>query len=123
MLHSFHVALFSYCALFMLHFFHIALFSCCSFSLLHYFHAAFLCCTLFMFHFLRVALFSCCTVTRYFLEHVFFRKLRSDCLFFMCCVKPVISKFYQSIYCQAAQVVNFFSNTQIKCECFANMIK
>ena len=63
MMHSFHVALFSYCiffmcTFFMLHFFHAALFSCCTLFLLHSFHVAvFSCCNLFMLHSFHVAIF------------------------------------------------------------------
>ena len=63
MLQSFHVALFSYCNLFMLQSFHVAPISCCSF-----FKMLFLCYTLFMLHFPRVALFSCCTALREFFQ-------------------------------------------------------
>ena len=83
-LHFFLITLFSCCTFSMLRSFHVALFSCCCFSVLLYSHVA-----------LLRWLFSCCTV---FLLHSFYvhchawiiRKPRSDCIFFMCCVKCVI---------------------------------
>ena len=81
-LHSFCVALFLCCILFMLHFFSVSLFSCFVISMLH---------------FLRVALFSCCTaISNFFSEQIFCRNLRSDCLFFMCCVNLVIRNSIKS---------------------------
>ena len=66
MLHSFRVALFSCCTLFMPHLFSCnilfscysfsALFSCCTISAV-----LILCCTFFMLHFFHAELFSCCT--------------------------------------------------------------
>lgn len=52
-------------------------------------------CTILMLLFC-MALFSCCTLFMLhcyawiFSEQVFYRKLPSDCLFFMCCVRAVI---------------------------------
>ena len=96
-LHSFSVALSSYCIIFMLQFFRVALFSCfaifmlhffpitlflllfprvalfsCRFFMLHSFRVVLSsCCTLFMLHFLRVPLFSCCTVRLEFFDNRF----------------------------------------------------
>ena len=81
MSHSFHVALFSFCNLFMLEFFHIALFPCCTFSISNSFHVAlFPCCTLFMSHSFHVALFPCWDFSILYFFHI---ALFSCCTFFM----------------------------------------
>ena len=106
MLHSFHVALFPYCTLFMFCNFHDELLSCCTLFMLHFF----LCSTIFMLLFC-VALSFYCTLFMLHchawivLEQVLCRELWSDCFFFMCYGKRAIWKFYSS---QVAQVVIFF---------------
>ena len=95
MLHSFHVLLLSWCIFPVFYSFHYTLFLCCTyfmlhtfhvfFSMLHYFYTALFVCTLFMFRLLSVAL-----SLAIFLEQVISRKIGSDRLFFMYCVKCVI---------------------------------
>ena len=95
MVHSFHVSIFPYWTIFIFRYFfcfscflRVAPFPCCCFSVFLYSHAAYL-----------RWLFSCCAVS---ILHSFYvqchawiiRKPRSDCIFFMCCVKCVIKWFY-----------------------------
>ena len=76
MLHSFHVALFSYCTISMLHFYAV-IFPCCTFfsscSLFIYCTiscCAFIRCNVFVLHSSPVALFACCNFFLLYFVHV-----------------------------------------------------
>ena len=126
-LHFLLVALFPCCTLFMfyLHFTFFTLFvfhSCFTFFVLHLFlmnflHvSALLCCTIFMLRFLRVTL-SCVN----FLEKVIYRKLRSNSLFHVQYKTRKLEILLKHLLSSSTSY-QFFSNTQIKCECFPNML-
>ena len=101
--HFVHVVLFSCYTFLVLYFVHVVFFPCCTFFMLRYFFhfscvlrtTLFSCCTFFVLYSFRVALFSCCAIIREIFQTRFSdEKIRSDCIFFVCCVKPVIYKFY-----------------------------
>ena len=90
----FYVVLFSRCTLFMLYFFCGALLPCCTFAMLEFFHVAhFPCFSISKLHFFRVVQFSRCT----FFFHSFHVAL------FLCCSFPVFHCFNV-----AMSWVNFF---------------
>ena len=92
----FMLQVFSSGTLFLPHFLHVAIFLCCTLFMLLFFCVALFSWCFFVFQFFHVAISSCSTLfllhsyARDFSEHIFWRNLWSDYLFFMCYVKTVI---------------------------------
>ena len=128
MLHSFHVTLCPRCTLFMFCYFRVALFSCCILFVLHYFHGA-----LFWYCAIVMLLFSCCILFILYLPRalskvIFFRadflqKTSEKLPLFQAQCKSSNLKILLNHYWQIVPfVINVFSNTQMECFCFVNLL-